>query len=209
MVIDIGANNSNVPGRATGICRGVGIADGAEGKLVDARSQISGQRDDIGATARNRQSKAFPVSTISTRDGECFLSIGYRCIEGVKNAHHNTFQMAVFIGDRRIGCHNLGGTCPLGIACGIEYPGCTAVGIHHRCPEIVDGGRSADGGRCPSGNGTVGQGYRYRSRSGKGIGVCVQVGDCLDDILIFSQCADTTDGNADGAAACDGDGVTQ
>ena len=86
---------------------------------------------------------------------------------------------------------------------------CNTVGIHHRRPEVGDGGSRRGCASAAAGQGAVRQRDRDRACAGIGIGVGVFVSDRLDDVLVFGRGAGAADRNTGRAAARDGDGVAQ
>ena len=125
------------------------------------------------------------------------------------DAHHDTLEVAVFIGDGCIRRHHLHRRATLRVAGAVLHPGLHAVGVHHRRPDVVDAACGAH--RCwrTAGKRTVGDRSRHRARAGVGVRVGVLVSDRLDDVLVFGRCARATDRDAGRAAAADDDVVAQ
>ena len=86
---------------------------------------------------------------------------------------------------------------------------CNTIGIHHRGPEVSDGGGRRGCASAAAGQGAVRQRNRDRARAGIGIRVGVFVSDRLDDVLVFGRGAGAADRDTGRAAARDGDGVAQ
>ena len=127
------------------------------------------------------------------------------------DADHHALEVTVFIGDSCIGgCHFRATGLTLRVAGAVLHPGLHTVGIHHRCPEVVDGGGRRGGSSRATGQGAVCQRNGDRARTGIGVGVGVFVGDRLDDVLVVGRGPGAADRDLGAAVvAGDGDGVAQ